>query len=390
MPVDKPTLSERFNLVVEALDRTEFEIPRGQGQTDDDFPIYLKKQLDQYIAHYKKVLMPLIEDEDGMPFGEDSELPLPMLQESLLEPINPLSNGRIRAVNFYYEGRLLQANEAFREALNDVRFPWLTTISTSQNGRDFYRTRSSSDRRLTKQELFHNPFENRGNAATSRYSIPGLPALYLGDSTYVCWEESRRKKMDNLYFSRFRNTEPIRLVQIQRIDDLLNTMDAVGAANYHRLSFLVRYLRLFPLCIACSIKTKSDNDIFKPEYIIPQLLLQYVTTEKEVAGIMFPSTRVDYSKINRVPAYNYVFPVKQSQSRGFCSALKQIFQLTEPTSLELENLMSYSSVKSLPLEAFMDRRTLTMVEGVPEPYATTAFGFLEQVMAGRELGHLPD
>ena len=222
--------------------------------------------------------------------------------------------------------------------------------------------------------------------ATSRYSIPGLPALYLGDSIYVCWEEYRQGRMDNLYFSRFRSTKRSRVVKIQRIEDFIHEIETpnVGASPHTRLMFLARYLAVFPLCIACSIRTKSDTDTFKPEYIIPQLLLQYITAEKDVAGIKFPSTRIDYTKIRGVPAYNYVFPVKVSKNKGYCSELVSNFLLTEPTSIRLESLLNYSGELALPPERFSSLPGhISLVEGVFTPYKGTAFGRLEEILYSR-------
>jgi hypothetical protein len=226
MPIENITLTDRYERVASILDPKQFEIPRGQQDSKDDFPIYLEKQLNQYIAYYTDVLIRLIEDESGMPFGENKELNVSVLEKSLLENITTLTKGINQTIGCHYDGRLMQANQAFREALNHIGFNRLTSVSSIPAECDFYRTRSSSDRRLSREELFHNPFENRGRVATSRYSIPGLPALYLGDSIYVCWEEYRRKKMDDLYFSRFQNKKSVRVVKIQRIEDFLEDIEA--------------------------------------------------------------------------------------------------------------------------------------------------------------------
>lgn len=35
-----------------------------------------------------------------------------------------------------------------------------------------------------------------------------------------------------------------------------------------------KYLLFFPIIIACSFKVNNENDSFKPEYIIPQLIME--------------------------------------------------------------------------------------------------------------------
>jgi hypothetical protein len=148
--------------------------------------------------------------------------------------------------------------------------------------------------------------------------------------------------------------------------------------------FLARYLAVFPLCIACSIKTKSDTDTFKPEYIIPQLLLQYVTTEKGVAGIKFPSTRIDYHRIRGVPAYNYVFPVKESRSTGYCTELVDTFLLTEPTSVEIESFLNSAALSGAPAKTIPTASDyISLVHGVRTPYQETTFGRMEEILRSR-------
>ena len=57
----------------------------------------------------------------------------------------------------------------------------------------FFRARKISRlTRPTRRDLFHVPFEEREKLASQRYSIPGVPCLYLGSSAYVCWEELGR------------------------------------------------------------------------------------------------------------------------------------------------------------------------------------------------------
>jgi hypothetical protein len=154
---------------------------------------------------------------------------------------------------------------------------------------------------------------------------------------------------------------------------------------------LLRYLLLLPLAIACSIKTREPNGTFKPEYIIPQLLLQYVIASKEVDGIMFPSTKVAYHQSRQVPAYNYIFPVKQSSDAGFCNKLVSDFILTEPTSTEIETLLNYSGTLPLPLDRFNAvPGEISLVEGVWTPYQGTAFGRLEEIMHTRPAATIYD
>ena len=44
--------------------------------------------------------------------------------------------------------------------------------------------------------MFHIKYSLRSKVKTQRFSFPGLPCLYLGASSYVCWLELNRPAFD--------------------------------------------------------------------------------------------------------------------------------------------------------------------------------------------------
>lgn len=359
--------------ITQALNPLEFEIPITQQQSDY-FPDFLEQRINRYTDYFKTYLKPNTDDLTNYTDGAT---------DVLTNKITALGSGLIKAVQCYYEGEILKATEVFNKTLNDLDHAGISLYEHISENENFYRTRPSADKRLKRPDLFHNPYQNRNIVATSRYSIPGLPALYLGNSVYVCWEEYDRRNINQLYFSRFSNQKKLKVIKIYRLDDLQKDLGPVHPLLQN--TYLLRYMALFPLFIACSVRTKEAGT-FKPEYIIPQLLLQYITQDEEVDGIMFPSTKVDYTKIDGVGAYNYVFPVKKTAKAGFCSDLVTNFQMTEPTSIELETLLSYANpvirdssfVNPIP-------GNLSLFEGENHLYLRTAFGRLEETLLKRPL-----
>jgi hypothetical protein len=361
------------------LKQRDFEIPITQHNNDEKhFPRFLEIRLAKFADFYRNTLKPLIDDHPDSQSDTSGVL-------SLHKRLVKLNSYLVEAVNYYYNGNLAEANASFRRAMKFVGFAANTTVATLPASTKFYRARISDGMRFSRQDLFHTPFEKRHLVATSRYSIPGLPALYLGSSIYVCWEEFERCPLRDLFISQFRSERDLRVIKIQRMEDLLaNLRVATPDAANSTTTILLRYLMLLPLAIACSIKTRESKGSFKPEYIIPQLLLQYVTTNKEVDGIMFPSTKVDYDHIKQVPAYNYAFPVKKSDSNGFCEQLMQDFLLTEPTTTELETMLTYGTLPALSLDRYGNiPGEISLVQGVFVPYQHTAFGRLEEILLSR-------
>jgi len=382
-------LSQNFESLISELRAVqhEFELPisRPEGSY---FPDFLASKLDAYRAFCQEALIEKLKATGIRPSGHGADL-----LNSMLSRLGTLIDGINAAVSLHYEGKLRQANERFDEALASLNFISLTSVGSIQPGsEEFYRAREGGERRLTRKDIFHIPFQSRHLIATNRYSIPGLPALYLGNSTYVCWEEFTEPSIGTLNFSRFANTRPLNVVRIYRLADFLNSITENWMDNERGMDLLVRFVLLFPLSIACTIKTLYPTGKFKAEYIVPQLLLQYVTKHEEIDGIMFPSTKVNYSSIRSVPAYNYVFPARAVAPTGFCPVLSALFHLTEPTSLELERLINHAAQDALGMNEWkqMESKTVTIVEGIDSPYPITAFGNIERVLRQRDMAACPN
>jgi len=350
----------------------------------DDYPKFLKIRLKAWIDHYNGTIKPIVDSE--IPFD-----PKPNPGKTVDARINKLSAGLIETVKIYYSGNVLKATECFNDSLKEMLFDEVKDQIKLEKDCVFYRGRiAEPGAQLFMNDLFHVPFNSRHFVSTNRFSIPGLPALYLGDTVYVCWEEFGRHRLRDIFFSRFSNTKELNVVRIQRFDDLLLYLDKLSPEI--ALMHLLRYLVLFPLTIACSISVKLTKAPFKPEYIIPQLLLQLITNDKElkIDGIMFPSTKVDYSKLDDVSAYNYVFPVKEIAATGYCSDLVDTFSLTNPTSLELEEVM-YNPAHHYGMLLGSGPSVLKTIEifgGVKSYYINTSFGKIEQHLSGRALNKI--
>lgn len=50
--------------------------------------------------------------------------------------------------------------------------------------------------------MFHINLDNRVIVSSERYSFPGLPCLYLGTSSFVCWVEMDCPKLEDFQVAR--------------------------------------------------------------------------------------------------------------------------------------------------------------------------------------------
>jgi hypothetical protein len=376
IPTVQPKKYLDFSSIIPLLRSPEFEVPINQELDDNYFPTFLEQQLTGYIKNYTDKILPLA---DGAVRYSDGQ------ENVVLKKITTLSNGILQTVIHYYYGRVLEATETFNKTLDLIKYNAISTAIKIdiKKGTSFYRTRPGDSTPFLKKDLFHNPFEKRHLVKTSRYSIPGYPALYLGSSVYVCWEEYGRPEIKKLHFSRFSNTRDLKISRLQRLDDFIKVLENSQNSEKLKSISLLRYLSFFPLVIACTIRTQKDG-IFKPEYIIPQLLLQYISSnDSGIDGIMFPSSKVTYSKTT-VPSYNYVFPVRTNQVEGYCSFLMDLFELTEPTSLELEELRNHFRNTEPVDESCTPLGDITIVGGIIGKYSFTALGHLEEILNSRK------
>ncbi len=129
----------------------------------------------------------------------------------------------------------------------------------------------------------------------------------------------------------------------------------------------------------CSIRVKHPEDAFKPEYIVPQLLLQWIRQSK-YDGICYFSTRIDNITDENLELFrNYAFPVKDRLAQGICQRLANKFKIrTNAIPWQLFQLHKESSgilaseVRNHPLE---------IVKGVqPIPYSRTDFRLFEELL----------
>ena len=247
----------------------------------------------------------------------------------------------------------------------------------------FYRLRNDeANYGLSKGELFHIPFHKRGNVSTMRYSIPGFPCLYLADSVYVAWEELRRPSLSKIQAVRLENILDIKVLDVTT--DIYMGEDAIIDALSP--DELWTHLLVWPLIAACSIKVPDPKVSFKPEYIIPQLLLQIVRTNDDLQGIMFSSTHIDRNKIPLKGSFvNFAIPVKENSDNGYCNTLLSCFNSTPPVPWEIGEVFSkrhitgmFLGAGSMPPKCVVD--SIQLISGKDIPYGISTFGQLEKIL----------
>lgn len=240
-----------------------------------------------------------------------------------------------------------------------------------------------------RERMFHLPFELRHRATTQRFSIPGLPCLYLANSSYVCWEELDRPDYKDFYLSRFEIKDFMKLNALdisltpKSLATLINKTSEImeeGVDGWD--SMILNYIIKWPLIFCCSIKVLNADATFKPEYIIPQYLLEWVRHNKRLNAIKYFSVKAhlnqdaDYSKF-----INIVFPVQEIKDTGYCSHLSSSFAYTNPkrfADIDTTSEISQEGFKNYIMNFRPDISILlSELKGFEKDYTKSHFGRFE-------------
>jgi hypothetical protein len=149
----------------------------------------------------------------------------------------------------------------------------------------------------------------RNKVSSKRYSILGLPCLYLGTSSYVCWVELGRPNLSTLVGSGFILSDFGIKINIKTINLGYRPCDVLYDVEDDQL--VVNYFKIFPMIIACSVQRLNSTAEFHPEYIVSQLLSAYVCQASDIDGISYISTQATKTESRDIVS-NYAFFVKSN------------------------------------------------------------------------------
>lgn len=260
--------------------------------------------------------------------------------------VNQLCEGLNRAIESEAKGMKHSAYTTIKNQLDGYKsrsteiekLAYDENILTVAQGTITYRMRKvdlEEQRKLKPKDMFHIPLDKRGLVETQRYSVPGYPCLYLARSVYGCWEEMGRPDFGTIMVSRF-----VSQIDFKVLDLRIPSKDSWNAS-------MEKCVLFFPLVIASMAQVKNSKDTYKPEYLIPQLLTEWVIshnrdnrTEDEILGILYTSAQKnDDFDFPADSCDNFAIPVLKPLGRKkYCERLEAIFQLTAPSYYDLEVL----------------------------------------------------
>jgi len=358
---------------------------------NEDFPVFISNLLDEYFKL-------LVQIEDSI---------IDELKPNF-ETIKELIENLKQTVNFYYTGQVNKSYLEFKNGLNLIKqFLWLEDTNLlivrseeceAVSKKHYFKSRMSYGKGLPKNEMFIRPFEQRENIETYRYSIPGLPCLYLSNSIYGNWTELNCPDINLLQVSRFEVSNEIKKLHFEFDFSFFWKSRVLSINKTINNKLLVRYLTYFPIHLLCNIKVKNREAIFKPEYIFPQFIMQWIS-ENDINCVQYISTQLDFNHFdNKMFFYfcNVAIPAKTTNKSGYCSYLKKEIKLTDSISWATL-LASYPDLKfpSKEKKTFdcltKSLQEIEIIKNQKVKYSDTIFGKMESFLVDNmEATNLPD
>nr|WP_315150216.1 RES domain-containing protein [uncultured Flavobacterium sp.] len=339
-----------------------FELPLNQSK-NENFNTFITQKL--------KVLL---EKVNSLDVGNIHESKNHITTEYVKKTQKKIIENLILCIEEYYNGNPFKSYEKLNFVLrNDYKDLYsIINQKVYNENESFFRIRlSEKNYPYQKKEMFHIPFELRNKVSTQRFSIPGFPSLYLGRTIYICWEELNRPTIDKIQAVKYKNIKTIKLLDLTPPTKDCNDIDE-----------LYRFFMTFPLIMCCSVKVKDTSDTFKPEYIIPQLLLQWIRNNDMLDGIQYKSTHITSTVFNEnTELINIVLPVKTSKENGICEKLTSYFESSEVISWNLYQFATggqtflYNNKDAEIVNKKIPK--LEIIEGKKYPYFYSTLGKLE-------------
>jgi hypothetical protein len=332
------------------------------------------------------------------------------------------------ALNDYFMGLTHSSFKIFREIkINKEIFSKWSNIynpfeKENSNFEFYYRARKININHYTiqnKQDIFHIPFEKRLNVSSHRYSINGLPCLYLNTSIYGCWEELNRPDINWLYVSlfKFNGSKEDILDFSWSADSLLDFISKKSDWQYFlkdknhgsekledKLDELQEFIQnckewinnfiiSWPLLMVCYIQMKNHTKPFKPHYIIPQFLTQLILEENtKYKGIKYFSTKIPSNLVvfpdirigDKRLILNLAFPVRTINKEGYCENLNKLFTYISPISYQ-----SLITIKPTIFSGrFYTKPNIPVMAPIKLSYEESLFGEMEFILKESYIEHL--
>lgn len=267
----------------------------------------------------------------------------------------------LNVLKLYCSGNIVDASIKLFGILDTMKSYLMIDYTGSFHKDSYFRIRTvgGEQEKFERKEMFHIPLTKNHLIGPERYSMPGYPCLYLGTQIELCWYECFQPK--RFYTSKFdipdEEDNTLKLIDFsQKLCELKhaficwfnNEQDKDKVRKY-----LLKYLYTYPLRAACSVTVEHRDGRFKEEYIISQLLLQWIRKDKDFYGVKYESCKPS-DEVRRIGGYNLVLLTKDFDKDGYDKFLRNNVKISKPYFKRLVSENSQDSEVFFQIENLLD------------------------------------
>lgn len=321
--------------------------------------------ISEKFSEEKEKFLSLIRQCKGEEFDDDKKLQIENNISQAIQVADDISNMILEIFECYENANYKKAQELMDGLMNQLEQDIFTgsiddRVCINCDGKNYYtRFRLNPGYRFFRvravdyespaiqknaNELFHIPLSKRAYSNNERFSLVGFPSLYLSTMLPLAWQECGYPQ--KYYYSEYQYKYSVDLNSGKRELEnelkflLLYSPNEIAiwgtSVKYNNfalwLEVITRYLKTYPLILACSFVNQSGKVPYKQEYIIPQMLMQWIQrNSSKIQGIEY-FTCVDTSMwTSEWCAYNIVIPVMPPyDDKKYSIPLKEKFCWTSP------------------------------------------------------------
>lgn len=321
-----------MDVLLELLEQYRCHLNRGDKSTAD----FLEDNFNEYLRDLKSAASR----------SEDNPLSGKEMCNMVLDQFHEIERnalGLIGVLRKYDEGKIVSASMDAFSLFDTMKSQLMIRYSGAFRREVYYRIRGIREDNsfpLERKELFHIPHSKNFLVGTERYSMPGHPCLYLASQAELGWYECGKpakfaiakfdipQEKDN-YLKFIDFSEKLLPLKHSFFCWFHNEKDDIEAVR----KYLLKYLYTYPLRAACSVAVKHSGSKFIEEYVMPQLLLQWVVTDKDFDGIRYESCNADES-VRALGGHNIVLVTKRFDEDGLDVKLRDCIKMGNPEIID--------------------------------------------------------
>lgn len=228
----------------------------------------------------------------------------------------------------------LDCSYAFRGAapFDVLRDPGTNYDQQAEYPLSFYRCRRNKVENVGG--MLNIPISERSKCRTNRFSLPGIPCLYLSTTTFCCWKEIDTPcSFSAIGLSPNHSGKKLRVLNLAISQNLINGVESDSSAFMQDLGKKMRLL--FPLVIATSIAAdNADKCAYVSEYTISHLIMRCLK-ELYIDGVAYFSTKLQ-SNHSFPSGVNLAIPVFSESTNDGYGETCHCFDTTEPIYIDLD------------------------------------------------------